>query len=677
MDIRKVLLVVLMFFGIVNVSEAQMQMSIDDIRRSQDYYSAEGVGASIDEADADALSKLVGQISVSVSVSSSLTTTDTEGALGGGEDYSSSVKTVSLSTLQNVGMKVLSMEPNARVLRYVLKSEVKKMFEEREKKIAGYIAAGKRAEQRLQLDDALKYYYWAFVLSSVHPYSVDCTFGGDTASCISMLPMKIKSIIGDIKVTVDEVEGDERLMTAELKFTYDEHDVASVKFRYFDGQSVIGPVAIRDGEGELEVVAGLPDDKVQLFWEYRYASDAKNVDLELGNIFASSAIPSIDVPITNVKVKLPETKAQEKARLKAEKRAAREAKKKNKKKNGGLSNFSTSGGLGVTVVKSDFSEVTDATNDLAAVEIAPERIVEKKIIEIENVEGDDADYYLDFMYEVENAVRSHNSALAKDCFTEDGYKLFRTLMTQTGQISIVGEPDYVLWDTESRVIVRGFNIKMKFNNGAVFMENLTFRFSKDSDKIESLAFALTQKAERDIFNAAAQWSQISRFHILNFMEDYQTAYALKREDYLESIFSDNAIIITGTVVKPTESTISYKETNQVNFDRGDDSKVKYTKLSKQEYLERLKLHFSSREYIHLTFEDNITKIVNTGGVLPEGAAFAIQISQAYSSPNYADKGYLSLLLNMQGKDPVIEVRLWEPNLGDYTALDQFISNFDF
>jgi hypothetical protein len=41
------------------------------------------------------------------------------------------------------------------------------------------------------------------------------------------------------------------------------------------------------------------------------------------------------------------------------------------------------------------------------------------------------------------------------------------------------------------------------------------------------------------------WSEYSRVTIINFIENYKTAYALKRLDYIESIFSDNALIIVG------------------------------------------------------------------------------------------------------------------------------------
>lgn len=45
------------------------------------------------------------------------------------------------------------------------------------------------------------------------------------------------------------------------------------------------------------------------------------------------------------------------------------------------------------------------------------------------------------------------------------------------------------------------------------------------------------------------WEEDSRICLIRFLEDYQTAYALKRLDYIESIFSDDAWIITGTVLK--------------------------------------------------------------------------------------------------------------------------------
>ena len=119
---------------------------------------------------------------------------------------------------------------------------------------------------------------------------------------------------------------------------------------------------------------------------------------------------------------------------------------------------------------------------------------------------------------------------------------------------------------------------------------MAFRFNRYDNKIQSLAFALSRKAEDDIFNAAAKWTDASRFTLLQFMEDYQTAYALKRLDYIEQIFSDDAIIITGTVLKPAGR--QYVEGSPIDFNRTD---VQFTTKNKQQFIETVRRHFNDRE----------------------------------------------------------------------------------
>jgi hypothetical protein len=43
------------------------------------------------------------------------------------------------------------------------------------------------------------------------------------------------------------------------------------------------------------------------------------------------------------------------------------------------------------------------------------------------------------------------------------------------------------------------------------------------------------------------WSAEARQTIMEFLENYKTAYALKRIDYLRTIFDDDAVIIVGHV----------------------------------------------------------------------------------------------------------------------------------
>ena len=217
-------------------------------------------------------------------------------------------------------------------------------------------------------------------------------------------------------------------------------------------------------------------------------------------------------------------------------------------------------------------------------------------------------------------------------------------------------------------------IKFKYPGGPSFTEKLVLRFDEQSKKIQSIAFALTEKAEDDIFKAAAKWPEVSRFIILQFMEDYQTAYFLKRLGYLEQIFSDDAIIITGSVIKKADNTTN--DGVLLNLGSISNDQVKYTQHTKQQYIDRMRRHFKDRTYIHLTFEDNKTKVVNAPR-LPAGSAFAIQIRQLYTSPVYSDKGYLTLMLDTSGELPIIHVRFWEPEMDELTSIDDFMKIFKF
>ncbi len=116
---------------------AHGQVDVEQIKTDFRYWSAEGHGTTIDEADKDALGQISRQIAISI-----LSKSDDTHIGQGGQDYyvqESTIKAYSFASLQNVSMIVLEPEPNARVFRWVAKSEVDKMFELRKQKILDYI----------------------------------------------------------------------------------------------------------------------------------------------------------------------------------------------------------------------------------------------------------------------------------------------------------------------------------------------------------------------------------------------------------------------------------------------------------------------------------------------------------------------------------------------------------
>lgn len=637
---RRVVAALLLFASALSVPA----QTIDEIRSSSAYYSAEGRGVTENEACQDALANISRQISVSIT--SQQKYNSTESTAGGSTSIettsSDSNSSFSYATFQNVEQRVLSPEPNARVFCWIAKSEVARITNLRKQKIIDYVATGRIAERKLQIDDALRNYYWALMLTHGLPPGemVECDFDGVSQNCATFLPLKIRSVIAHTKVYFDDYyTSDDRYFT-KLRFTYDGNEVASLQLRnYSDGQSWPGPVFVKNGTCELDLVTLPADNKLHINYEYAFAKDALAADVDLRAIFNSvkpyTFDSTVDIPV-----------------------------KVNMKKNTVTAEKKADTGCSTFVEPGTAAQVSS---------VAVEPTTQRERIALKEVDENAA--YLQSMAVVENAIRMQKPELAFSKFTPDGYKLFAALF-KNGTVSLMGKKqDYSFVHAHDQVLARYCNVSIRFKNGTKFTENLVFRFNDSDGKINSLAFALTKKAEDDIFNAASSWTEVSRYTILQFMEDYQTAFALKRLDYIGLIYSDSALIITGAMLKPVSRYKHNPENREISFSSSNDN-VRYSVQNKQQYLNNLKNCFKNNDYVHLTFEDNKTKVVTATGV-PVGSAFAIQIRQIYRSSTYNDTGYLTLYLDTSLKDPEILVRFWQPDRTDIMSIDEFMNKFSF
>ena len=256
------------------------------------------------------------------------------------------------------------------------------------------------------------------------------------------------------------------------------------------------------------------------------------------------------------------------------------------------------------------------------------------------------------MFDIEEAIRNKRYESVADHFTTDGYDCFNKLI-RYGNASIIGEPHYEFVSFGHLVICRSITMQFRFRNNKKFVENVVFRFD-EADKIESLAFALTDVAQHDIMDNE-DWKMDSKLTLLSFMEDYQTAYALGRIDYLERIFSENALIISGYKVLKKVSSDGIKLRGYTHYDT----------LSKSQYMAKLRRHFKTKEYINLNFtETDFTQAWSTEDF------FGIRVRQEYFSNNYGDVGYLFLLVDLREEDPVIHIRAWQD---DKLPIDQLFS----
>ena len=592
--------------------------SIDEIKKNSNYIWGEGNGTTMSDAEGEALRQMSVQISVSV-YNSSYDEESNDNSV-----QKAVLQSVSSAKFTNVQMRVLEEEPNARVFCFMPRSEVKKMFEKRANHIVNMVDAGKTAESRMMIDEALRNYYWALVLAKTTPEPVEIEFNDKKGEATSLLPIKIKSVLAMINASVDEIQDGKNLI---LGFTYNGKPVSSLNFKYNDGQSIVGPIVARDGIGEASMASIPADGKLHLTYELRFRNEVDPTDSDIAGAFNAGLLPNIN--------------------------------------------------SSVAIAIKNNSKKKAAAPVLASAEIlAAQPTNDKRSIAMQN--ADNTDDLQKAVLAVEAAISSNNPKSAFNYFTPEGYTLFANLMAKNGKVTLVGKAqshNFIIAD--GYIIGRATNIKRQFRNGKAFMEKLVYRFNPESRKIESVAFALTQRAENDIMNAAASWPEVSRWAILNFMEDYQTAFALKRTDYINSIFSDDALIITGTILKKLNNAERAFDRSK-SLDLGGPKDIAYSQLQKTEYIDRLRKIFNTREYVHLQFEDNVTRMIDLPAIngINKGAAFGIEIKQRYESTGYSDDGYLTMVFDTRGKLPIIHVRLWQPDKNNMMSLQEFISRFN-
>lgn len=137
-----------------------------------------------------------------------------------------------------------------------------------------------------------------------------------------------------------------------------------------------------------------------------------------------------------------------------------------------------------------------------------------------------------------------------------------------------------------------------------------------------------------------------RMQIIHYCEQFQNAYCQKDINFMENVFSDDALIITGKVV-----------TRQATDIRLTTQDVKYTVQTKAEYLKNLRRAFAANEYVNVKFKDYKIK---RHGAKPN--YYGVTLYQEWNSTRYSDKGIVFLVWDFtDDAHPKIHVRTWQPS----------------
>lgn len=195
---------------------------------------------------------------------------------------------------------------------------------------------------------------------------------------------------------------------------------------------------------------------------------------------------------------------------------------------------------------------------------------------------------------------------------------------------------------------------------------LTIRLTREG-QIATVAMAASDAVYGRIMEQGLDVTDMERrATILGFVENYRSFYDEKDLQSIDRVFSDDAIIITGTV---------HKVRNRSSDDRRLKDEITYQVHNKPQYLNKLNGIFNRNRYIKVTFSDVevVRHPANTN-------YYGVTLRQHWKSSSYEDDGYLLLVWEFRdGEDPIIHYRSWEPDrLGSHIRTkDELINIMDF
>ena len=190
-------------------------------------------------------------------------------------------------------------------------------------------------------------------------------------------------------------------------------------------------------------------------------------------------------------------------------------------------------------------------------------------------------------------------------------------------------------------------------------------FSFDlSGNLESFYLTLSMNLYMNVIKSNKSVTDLRRRQlILDYVEHFRTSYNQKDINFLTQVFSDDALIITGKVIKQSKDGIPMPD------------KIQYKKQTKQEYLGNLRRVFAANKYIKVTFDE--IEVMRH----PVNADFyGVTLHQGYTSDRYHDDGYVFLLWDFSNESaPQIHVRTWQPDRinGGKLPKDEVFSLSDF
>jgi hypothetical protein len=184
-------------------------------------------------------------------------------------------------------------------------------------------------------------------------------------------------------------------------------------------------------------------------------------------------------------------------------------------------------------------------------------------------------------------------------------------------------------------------------------------------EIDDLYFGIEQHKYKEILRQGVDLKDFRRRQmILDFLENFRTAYNRKDLPLIQTTFSDNSLIIVGKVLTEKADAPDYMSSL-------GKKKVELVRYNKQQYMANLKQSFERNKFIDVRFSD--IEIVKHG---VKEDIYGVKLMQQWRSSSYSDSGFLFLMVDFEDEQrPLIHVRAWQPEME--TELQDVIELGDF
>ncbi|MFO7896548.1 MAG: hypothetical protein R6U84_06430 [Candidatus Cloacimonadales bacterium] len=571
--------------------------TIDEIKANDSpWFWGEGKAIEREAAREQALQELSGNISVMVSSSFQNIISETNSEV---DDFLESVVTTYTSaSFTNLQPRVTKDEKGRYIFLYYLhQDELEEEYEERRQLIYDIYKNAETELANTNISRALQYYYYSMILMNSVP-EPNLSYQGENLRTI--IPAKIQNIISGLDFFYAGDQRDsESLRTVIFDLEYDGKPVQELEFVYLERGTEYRSIA-KDGKAFCELTgASVAYEDLDIEIEYRFARERSCIPL------VDQIWQGVNKPYFNNRRKISFSKTKQ------------------------------------PTTKPQFSQLESSDKNLEYqffLKAATDCPVEKEINQELNK----------FMQALSTADNSESSRLfADDAFLQDKIQSIRQhnqpkFLDNKFDVNI--NKSWEGWE------VRSIPVACTYSDLATqSLEYIVVDFAEDG-KIRDFNFQLFDELYNNFMDQENLDSQELRQRqvIIKFLEKYRTAFLARDLETLEKIFADEAVIIVGRVLQSSSA--------QRNYDlEREQPEIEYLQYSKTEYLSQLARIFRAQREIHLAF--NSFKLSRKDR---QTDVFGVSMRQQYRSSGYGDEGYLFLLVDFIGKDPLIYVRSWQP-----------------